>query len=103
MANDNDNGNGTNSNRPRISAIRPGILVALHVSHEGGRRYDRQRETVETEGAREVADIFTRRTVFDKDEYKSGQEAQNRIRGLFTKGGASAVCIATDFGLLCPL
>lgn len=81
-----------------IANIKPGILVALKTSVRGGVAYSR-RELDTPEGAPDgtMQRWETTRTIDNPDDYT----AAKAIRSMAVSK-VRRVCVATDFGLLCP-
>lgn len=89
----------SNQNAP-IQTIRPGVLVSLRTSVEGGVSYNRFDLAVDGLPAAEGQDVArweTIKTVEDKDEHDRAIKARSQAQSLIRK-----VCHATTFGLLCP-
>lgn len=83
----------------QTSTLRPGLLVSLKSSVNGGVSYTKK--TLEEEhivaGATSIAKWQTERTVFDKDEHERAVKARGRARAQIHN-----VCILSAFGYLCP-
>jgi len=77
--------------------LRPGLLVSLKSSVEGNINYiPGERETRIDANGQEITEIETTRVIADPDEFKRAGEARSKARGMI-----SAVCVKSDFGLLC--
>jgi hypothetical protein len=86
----------TDTMSSNTQVMRPGILVALKTSVDGGVRYYR-RDLEHTEDGKS-AKWETVREMEDPDEHRRAYEAA-RLAG----GAIYRLCIRTNFGLLCPL
>lgn len=75
--------------------IRPGIMVALKTSVEGGVRYDRKEISRTTDGSLEKWE--TTRICLDPNDYQAAVEARALAGALVRR-----VCSRSSFGLLCP-
>lgn len=82
----------------KTSTIRPGLLVSLKTSITGGVNYQRidLDAQKEIEGAT-VTRWETTKVVEDPGEFDRAVKVRGKCRSLIT-----AVCTASDFGLLCP-
>lgn len=83
------------------SILRPGFMVSLKTSVQGGVTYQRSEldasgVATATEGAA-VARWETTKVVSDPEEHERASKVRNEARSL-----VSRVCVATAFGLLCP-
>lgn len=83
--------------------LRPGLLVSLKSTVTGGVRYDRKdlaAKTAETiiPGVSTVVEKWeTTKVIENADEFERATQVRGKCRTLVT-----AVCAASDFGLLCP-
>lgn len=83
----------------KTTTLRPGLLVSLKTSVKGGvayRRVDLDPEHETPEGTQE-ARWETTRTIEDPAEFERAVKVRSKCRSVVT-----AVCAASDFGLLCP-
>ena len=83
------------------SILRPGFMVSLKTSVQGGVSYQRSEldasgVATATEGAA-VARWETTKVVADPAEHERASKVRNEARAL-----VSRICVATAFGLLCP-
>jgi len=81
------------------SVLKPGLLVSLKTSINGGADYQRteiERDHTTADGARE-ARWETRRIILDPAEYEAAIVARSKARG-----AVLSACRNTGFGLLCP-
>jgi hypothetical protein len=79
--------------------IRPGILVALKSTLNGGVRYQRIDLDHRTESdGRDVSRWETLKEIEDPIEHERATKARNKARAEISR-----VCSATSFGLLCPV
>ena len=79
--------------------LRPGYLISLKTSVRGNVKYNKRdvvQEHLDAEG-RAVAEWDTTRVIADPVEFKAAGEARGKARSLI-----SAVCVSSNFGLLCP-
>lgn len=83
---------------PQTTFLKPGLLVNLKTQVSGGVHYQRDDVKQEIEGKTEINQWMTLRTIDDVAEHKAATEARSAATGEIRK-----VCIATSFGLLCPL
>lgn len=81
----------------KTSVLKPGILVSLHTSLEGGVSYSRVDLDAEAAEGRDVARWETTRVIDDPAEHKRAEQARSKA-GALVRG----VCARTAFGLLCP-
>jgi len=86
-----------------MKTLRPGLLVSLSARVSGGVAYDRK-DLDATDAANAVAGTAaavskweTTKVIDDPAEYERAVETRNKARRT-----VSAVCAASDFGLLCP-
>lgn len=80
--------------------LKPGFLVSLKTSLDGGVSYQRKDLTPEEIAASAEADVArweTVRVIEDAAEYTAAKKARGLARSTI-----SAVCTNTSFGLLCP-
>jgi len=78
----------------KITTIRPGFLVALKTSVDGGVRYER----IDLDAVGDsVAKWQTTKFVDDVEEYEAAAKCRNKARNEIT-----SVCASTGFGLVCP-
>jgi len=83
----------------RTSTLKPGLLVALATRVDGGvnyKRVDLDQEHTTDDGSK-MARWETTRTIEDPAEFDRATKLRGKCRSLIT-----AVCSASDFGLLCP-
>ena len=79
-------------------AIRPGLLVSLKTTCQGGAVYEREelgKEQLDN-GGEQVA-WQTRRIIENPAEHEAAKKCRSKARGLIAR-----VCVTTNFGLLCP-
>ena len=82
------------------SIIRPGFMVSLKTSVQGGVAYQRtdlDASGVDATGTAAVARWETTKIVADPAEHDKAVGVRNKARSLISK-----VCVPTAFGLLCP-
>lgn len=84
------------------TTLRPGLLVSLSARITGGVRYDRkdldaEKAAVVAGEQSEITRWETTKVIDDVAEYDAAQEARNKARRTI-----ASVCVASDFGLLCP-
>jgi hypothetical protein len=82
----------------KVAKIRPGYMIALHSTVQGGVSYQRVDLAAPKENSeRAVARWETTRVIEDPIEHERANKARSKARGEITK-----LCCATAFGLLCP-
>jgi hypothetical protein len=80
------------------ATIKPGLLVSLKSSVQGGVHYEREdMEPRRRDAGKTVARWRTTRTIEDADEYERAQKARSAARTEIAK-----ICSSTSFGLLLP-
>jgi hypothetical protein len=78
--------------------LKPGILVALKTTTQGGVHYSRRDiEAGKDDEGQEVSRWETERTIADPAEHDAATKARSSARTRISK-----VCTQTSFGLLCP-
>jgi hypothetical protein len=79
-------------------AIRPGILVSLKTTCQGGAVYEREELGKERlDGGGEQVAWQTRRIIENPAEHEAAKKTRSKARALIAR-----VCVTTNFGLLCP-
>jgi hypothetical protein len=85
---------------PRRTKIRPGIMVSLKPRNRGGTEYVRTDlgKSGETDTGARVEEWQTRKVVENPEETERAKRTIGKAASL-----VRAVCVSTNFGLLCPL
>lgn len=81
-----------------VTTLRPGLLVSLKTSIKGNVSYvKRDLEAEQVSNGAAKAKWETERTIVDPVEHEAATQVRSKARSLVT-----SVCIASQFGLLCP-
>ena len=83
---------------PEVSKLKPGLLVSLKTTVQGGVEYRRNEKEHTQQGNLDILEWETTRIIQDTEEFERAQQARSAASGAIRRQ-----CYKTSFGLLCPV